>query len=87
MKVFTYIKPVGMNEYRESTWFKGYNEKFFYDKGAWVACAFPKTRHLMKWYFIYRFKKLTKLSLRDTVKYMNNGIEGFKDLKAFNEEG
>lgn len=25
----------------ESTWFKGYNEKFFYDKGALYACLHP----------------------------------------------
>ncbi len=86
MKVFTYIKPVGMNEYRESTWFKGYNEKFFYDKGAWIACAFPKIKHLIKWYFIFRFKKLTKISFKDFRKYINDGIKGFKELKSFNEE-
>ena len=86
MRVYTYIKPVGMNEYRESTWFKGYNEKFFYDKGAWIACAFPKIKHLIKWYFIYRFKGRTELSLGAVTKSINSGIKGFKELKVFDKE-
>ena len=27
-----------LNESRESTWFKGYDEKYFYDKGYLFAC-------------------------------------------------
>lgn len=83
LKVYTCSTSVGMNEYRESTWFKGFNEKFFYDKGAWVACAFPKIKHLIKWYFILRFKKETELSLKQIIMNINQGIKGFKHLDTY----
>lgn len=62
LNIYTFKESIGKNEYRESSWFKGYNEKFFFDKGAWIACAFPKTKNMMKWYFVFRFLKHTKLS-------------------------
>lgn len=77
LKVYSYIEPVGKNEYRESTWFKGYNEKFFFDKGAWVACAFGKWRHLFKWYFVFRLKSFSELSLKSIVYQVNAGIKEF----------
>lgn len=67
----------------KSTWFTGYHEKFFYDKGAWLAAAFPKSKCFMKWYFILRFQKKTDLSLLDAYKYINSGIRGFDILKGY----
>lgn len=77
LKVYSYIEPVGKNEYRESTWFKGYNEKFFYDKGAWVACAFGKWRHIFKWYFVFRLMSFSELPLKAIIHQMNAGIKEF----------
>lgn len=86
MRIYTYIEPIGKNEYRESTWFKGYNEKFFYDKGAWIACAFGRYRHWLKWYFIFRLRSFTDLPTKTVIHQVNAGIKGFADLKAYAEE-
>lgn len=85
LKVYTYLNPIGQNVYRESTWFNGYNEKFFYDKGAWIACAFPKLKHFIKWYFIVRFRKLSGIPLKKIRKYVNAGIKGFSILQKYSE--
>ncbi|MBQ8606196.1 MAG: glycosyltransferase family 2 protein [Clostridia bacterium] len=69
-----------------STWFGGYNEKFMFDKGAFIACAFPKTKHLMKWYFAYKFSKRSSLSLGSTLGCMNRGIKAFKTLSGFDDK-
>lgn len=42
LKIYTYSTPIGANEYRKSTWFNGYDEKYFYDKGALFAAMFGK---------------------------------------------
>jgi len=86
LKVYTYLESIGRNEYRESSWFQGYNEKFFFDKGAWIACAFPKLRALMKWYFIIRLGHLSSLPLKAVIREMNAGIKGFNDMRAFHKE-
>lgn len=85
LNVYTCADSVGMNLYRESTWFKGYNDRFFYDKGAWIACAFPKVKHIVKWYFAIRFKKRTDLPFGAIIKRLRQGIKGYKSLEAYKE--
>lgn len=84
LKIYTYAESVGMNQYRESTWFKGYNDKFFYDKGAWIACAFPKIKFLMICYFTVRFKKYSDLSVGMIFKRLKQGASGFKKMESYN---
>ena len=85
LRIYTYAESVGKNVYRESTWFKGYCEKYFYDKGAWIACAFPWLKHLVKWYFAIRYIPFTELSFHTIVREINSGIKGFKVLAPYQE--
>ena len=78
--------PIGKNEYRESTWFKGYNEKFFFDKGAWIACAFPKMKWALKWYFVLRFRKVSTLSLGKMIRSINRGIKGYHLSQVYDDK-
>lgn len=85
LKGYASTKYLGTVCHTDSTWFRGYNEKFFYDKGAWVACAFPKSKHFIKWYFVLRFKRLTELPFSRVVSLINDGIKGFKQLRGYGE--
>ena len=69
----------------ESTWFSGYHKKFFYDKGVFIACMYPRVKQIMKWYYIFRFIKHTELSLAEIRYQINNGIEGFSTLRLFTD--
>lgn len=44
-----YKSPVKIGEVdmSDSTWFKGYDEKYFYDKGAIIAAAYPLIAYLL----------------------------------------
>ena len=86
LKIYTYHEPIGKNEYRDSTWFKGYNEKFFYDKGAWIACAFPQLKHLMKWYFVMRLGRLSDISLKNVIREIDCGIKGYNQIARYSGE-
>lgn len=84
LKMYSSSYKLGECSQDSSTWFTGYNEKYFYDVGAWIACAFPHTKHLIKYYFYYRHLKNTNISAYEIKKYINDGIRGFKRLKPFN---
>ena len=45
LRVYSHDYVLGKCAKDTSTWFSGYNDKFFYDWGAMVACAFPKGKH------------------------------------------
>jgi len=61
-----------------STWFNGYDTKYFYDAGAYLACTFPYLKNVLKWYYPVRFRKLTELSILSIISSINNGIREFK---------
>ena len=69
MRVYTYGKIIGTNVRESSSWFCGFNEKFFYDRGALIMCAFPKVRYLIMFYYVYIYRKKSQLSIKDKIKY------------------
>ena len=85
MKIYEYPAVIAEVDYSNSSWFTGYNEKYFYDKGAWVKVAYPKIYFLLKWYFLFRFLKQSNLSLSKILENINAGIKGYKLNLSFEE--
>lgn len=42
LKVYTYPAVIARLSPRESTWFRGYNDQFFFDKGVLFSVLFPR---------------------------------------------
>ncbi|MDD4525046.1 MAG: glycosyltransferase family A protein [Lachnospiraceae bacterium] len=78
-----YAVPVGIghekkrSEAEESTWFKGYNEKFFYDRGVLYHYLYGALAGLMSVLFIARKKKKMCNSVPATqaLSLMRKGIK------------
>lgn len=85
LRVYTHSYVLGVTAKDCSTWFTGYNEKFMFDKGAFIACAFPGTKHLIKWHFIRRFKPQSDMSLSQMLYWMNKGIKAFPALESYED--
>ena len=85
LKIYTHNFLIGDCATDESTWFEGYNEKFFYDKGALCAAAFPSLKYLAAIKLAIRFKKSSALSYYESVKLLFQGIKGFRGLVAYEE--
>ena len=83
LKLYASEYVIGKCAKDTSSWFSGYHEKYFYDRGALVACAFPKTKQLMKWYFAWKASKKAKVPLKTVLQQMNAGIRGFGTLTAW----
>lgn len=61
-----------------STWFKGYDEKFFYDKGKLSKALFPRTYRLYIEQFLRRHKEMTKyINIKTARKLMLDGARDF----------
>lgn len=62
----------------DSTWFNGYDEKFFYDKGMLSKALFPKTYRLYIEQFLRRHKEMTKeINIKKARKIMIAGAHDF----------
>jgi len=85
LRVYSHSLVLGKCAKDTSSWFTGFNEKLIYDKGAWIACAFPKAKHFIKWYFVWRFSKKSGFSAAKTAKLINKGIVGFSTLTTYEQ--
>lgn len=68
--------------YRESTWFRGYTEKYYIDKGVWLANAFPVLKHLFIYYLAFRMRHDTEqYGFLDIYKLMRKGFVEFRKMQ------
>ena len=68
-------------EERESSWFKGYTEKYFYDEGYFLGTAHPRIGGLFARYLVLRHKDyLTNSSFtrKQILKMLKKGIKDSK---------
>lgn len=78
-------ETIGKVSFESSTWFSGYDEKFFYAKGVYYKAVHPKTLSLWETYFCIRTKNMGDLSIADKIKWMNRGIDGYKKMMSYND--
>lgn len=64
--------------YNKSSWFTGYNSHYFFDIGAYLAVAFPKTWNFVKWYYPLKLKERTDLSTKAIIGHINDGVKGYR---------
>lgn len=83
LKIFTYPKVIAEIDQSNSTWFKGYNAKFMFDKGALIKTAYPRIGFLMKYYFAYKFSKESELSFFECLRYMKKGMRDVKQGEGY----
>lgn len=86
LRVYAHEYVLGTCAKDSSSWFSGYNEKYFFDRGATVACAFPRLKHLIKWYFAWKSSKKTGVSIKEILKQMNRGIQAYPEQRAYGDK-
>jgi len=71
---------IGNVSHEESTWFKGYTDKYFLDKGAFYACFSKRIPYLWCLQFAIRRKGLygNEKSFREACRLMREGIKQYK---------
>lgn len=76
LKIYTNRAIIGYVAQEESTWFQGYNEKYFVDKGALYAHIYNKFSLILCIQFLLRHKEIyRKMGLIVSIRLMNKGIK------------
>lgn len=80
-----YVNPavIGHVYQNESTWYKGYNQKFFYDKGIFFAALSNKYAILLILQFVIRkhFLYKSEMSFYNACKFMIEGMRHWNSNK------
>lgn len=76
LRVFANTERIGYVTQENSTWFRGHDDKFFYDKGVFFACLSKKWAKALCLQFVIRHKKMWKESYSFSEVYgiMKKGI-------------
>lgn len=84
LNVYSSPQYLGTAYNKKSTWFKGYNEKFFYNKGALFTAVNPKLRYVLIMQYLLRHKELfTKIKIKKALELM---LKGSKDYISYYRE-
>lgn len=77
IKIYASPLNIGVIGEGQSSWFRGYNEKFFFDKGYFHKVAFRKFAKLMNIQFLIRHKRIVCNDIKFFKAYrlMNNGTK------------
>lgn len=67
---------------RESTWFKGYNEKFFFDRGVlyYFLYGFLKKPMALRFLLAHKEEMCKEISVKQAYKLMKDGMKEAKGL-------
>ena len=85
LRIFQCPDYIATVEQANSTWFKGYDEKYFYDLGANLTARYGLMKYIYQFYYPYRLRNESKLSIWQQLYYINAGMKGFKKSMGFSQ--
>lgn len=85
LHLYTYPLVIGEVKQEDSTWFEGFNEEYFFGRGALVQAALPKLKYLMFLYYLIRFRHLAKVPATEMMRLMYAGAKSFNQGRSFKE--
>ena len=78
LKIYQCPELIATVSQKDSAWFKGYTENYFYDLGANLSYKYGWLKYLYMFYYPYRLRKDRTIPFLAQLKWMLRGIHGFK---------
>lgn len=85
LHIYEYPEVIANVNFESSSWREGYNEKFYYDKGALLAAAYPNLKHVFMFYYIIKLSRGSKLTLKEIVKFLLSGMKNYPEKISYKE--
>ena len=84
LHLYAETTEIGEEIYRESTWFNGYTEKFFRDRGVLYHYLYGKLALAWTWRFLLAKKKVMcrDVSVKQAYAWMREGIREGKNFRV-----
>lgn len=76
-------ETIGKVSFDTSTWFSGFNENYFYGKGAFYQAVHPHLKHLWMLYMALRTHNHKEISFLKKILWMKHGVKGYKKLQDY----
>ncbi len=83
LKIYVSKETIGNVSFSTSTWFTGYDAKYYYGKGAFYQAVRPRFMSLWRIYFASRTYKHREIKFLDKLKWMKYGAHGYKHMMSY----
>lgn len=78
-------ETLGQVSYEDSSWFTGYDAKYFYGIGACYQAINPKTAPIKRILRVFKERHRGELTNKEKHRWIKNGIRGYKMMKTYDE--
>lgn len=85
LSVYVSNKTIGSVSFKESTWFTGYDESYYYGQGAAYEAHCKRTKYIWWLYVAFRTMGKGDVPFIKKLQWMLNGEKGYKSLLSYNE--
>lgn len=85
LRFYVSKETIGRVSFATSTWFTGFDENYYYGKGAFYQAKRPKLKYFWMLYFVARTYKYKNMKLIDKLKWMNYGAVGYTKMLSYND--
>lgn len=76
-------ETIGKVSFEKSSWFTGYDEKFFFGKGVFCEAVHRKTFAFWSIYYALRITKFCELPLAKRIEWINHGKKAYKKMLSY----
>lgn len=85
LRVYCYPYVVGQTDYTKSSWFSGFNESYYYGKGAYYRAFHRRSRRLWGLYCAARTARASRLGMKRALRWLDSGARGFDEGLSYAE--
>ena len=85
LRIYSYPYVLCSTNKDSSSWFVGYDEKYFYDDGASIAAAFGRLYWLFAIYHAIKKDFKSNMNCLEKIKAIFAGIKGYEKTRSYNE--
>lgn len=85
LRFYVSQETIGNVSFEESSWFTGYDEKFYFGKGAFVAARHPKTFFFWCRYYLFRYRNHKEIPRKEKKKWMKRGRRAWQEMLSFRQ--
>lgn len=76
LKIYTCTSTIGIVNYGTSTWFNGYTDKYFIDKGVLYRYLYPHLAKILSIYHVLKHKKIyAEVGMKKAIAFMWKGTD------------
>lgn len=83
LTIYVSKETIGDVSFEVSSWFTGYDEKYYFGQGAYYQAVRPKTVWIWAVYSVLRTRHENNLTASNKMRWILRGIDGYREMQSY----